>query len=81
MNAILAGVYFFTAGLLVYFRLGPVRDVLVRLERDGARVDPWVPLLFTLGTFGAAGYLAWRGARALRRSLRAGRPGEPPPEL
>ncbi len=68
-NLVLALLDFVIAGLVLYFRLGPVQRVLDRLVRDGVRVPAWLPLVFTAGTVVAVAWLAARGVQAVRRAL------------
>jgi hypothetical protein len=71
-NLVMAVLYFLIAGLVVYFRLGPVERVLARLVRDGVQVPGWLPATLTLGAGVVAAYLAVQGVRSVRRAL-AGR--------
>jgi hypothetical protein len=79
LNATTAVLYGVTAGLVVYFRLGPVRRVLARVARDGAEIPAWMPAGFTIVTVLFVGFLVFQGARHLRRAFPSGRGGPPPP--
>ena len=70
INGIMAAMYFLVLGMLVYFRLGPFRRVMIRMQNDGVEVLPWFPVVFTLGIGVVGVFLAWRGAMALKRALR-----------
>ncbi len=75
LNAVLALLYLATAGLIAYFRLGPVQRVMERLERDGAAVPAWFPVVFTAGPLIIGAFLLFQGGRYLRRSLVVPSPG------
>ncbi len=79
-NLVMAGLYFLTAALVVYFRALPVEKVLDRLVRDGVRIPGWFPASLTLGAVIVAAYLAFQGVRNVRRGRRSGgRPPKGPP--
>ena len=69
LSVTLALLYLATAGLIVYFRLGPVQRVMERLERDGAHIPDWFPLVFTVGPILIGAFLIFQGWRYLRRAL------------
>jgi hypothetical protein len=75
MNTVMALLYLATAGLIAYFRLGPVQRVMERLERDGAAIPAWFPLVFTAGPLTIGGFLLFQAGRYLRRSFVPPSPG------
>jgi threonine/homoserine/homoserine lactone efflux protein len=68
-NLLLGALYLFIAGLLLYFRLGPVERVLARFGGDPADGSSWTPLAFNVTTGVVVAYLLWQGLRGLRRAL------------
>ena len=69
LNAVLGLLYLIIAGLIVYFRLGPVQRVMDRLVRDGVEPPAWFPVVFTVGPILIGAFLIFQGWRYLRRSL------------
>ena len=69
VHGIMAGMYFLVLGMLLYFRLGPFRRVMARLEADGVEVPLWFSLVFTAGVALVGLFLLWRGLVSLRRAL------------
>lgn len=69
LNVVLAMLYLATAGLIAYFRLGPVQRVMDRLDRDGVQAPAWFPVVFTVGPIIIGGFLVFQGWRYLRGAL------------
>jgi hypothetical protein len=70
LNATLALLYLATAGLVAYLRLGPVQRVMERLERDGASIPTWFPVVSTAAPL-IIGVISSSGRRYLRRAIAA----------
>ncbi len=75
-NLLMGCLYLLIAGLLLYFRLGPVERVLARLGRDVSTESNWTPLAFNAITGVVVAYLLWQGLRSFRRA----RALPPPPD-
>ena len=73
-NLLMGSLYAFIAGLLLYFRFGPVERVLARLGRDPASESNWSPLAFNIITGAVVAYLLFQSLRSFRRAL-----APPPP--
>lgn len=69
VNGVLAALYFFVCGMLVFFRLGPFRRVVARFQEQETPLPGWFVPLFTWGIVIIAVYIFWRGIRALKAAL------------
>lgn len=69
VNGIMATMYFLVLAMLLYFRLGPFRRVVARLETQGVELPVWFSLVFTVGVALVVVFLLWRGLSALRQAL------------
>lgn len=70
VNGVLAAIYFFVCGMLLYFRLGPFQQVVNRFEDQDTALPSWFEWVFSLGTVLVMLLLLWRGVTTLRRALR-----------
>lgn len=70
VNGVLAALYFFVCGMLIFFRLGPFRRVVARFQEQEAPLPGWFVPVFTWGIAAIAVYVFWRGIRALSAALR-----------
>ena len=69
IHGVMAGMYFLVLGMLLYFRLGPFRRVMARLETDGVDAPIWFSFVFTAGVGLVGLFLLWRALASLRRAL------------